>query len=225
MLRLHRFAACLVACSMLVSSCGRPAPPPAPVVDPTPASGYGGYGYGYGEPVGQFKDDAKTNAEVDPDTLALAFVDSSGQPVSIKDYRGSKNVVLIFTRGYPGFVCPNCSTLTSRLIANYDEFTKRDAEVLVVYPGDKTHLEDFVKASKPTQASEKAVPFPILLDEGFQAVDKLKIHADLAKPSTFILDKQGAVRFAYVGASSADRPSIKAMLDQLDAIQGPAKAE
>jgi peroxiredoxin len=212
----RRFVACLV---MLIASCGRSTPPPAPVTYGTP--GYGGYGYG--EPVGQFKDDAQSNAQLDPESLALDFVDSTGKPVNINDYRGSKNVVLIFTRGYPGFVCPNCSTLTSRLIANHDEFTKRDAEVLVVYPGDKAHLDDFVKASKPAQSADKPVPFAILLDEGFQAVDKLKIRADLAKPSTFILDKEGQVRFAYVGASSADRPSIKAMLDQLDAIQGTGK--
>jgi peroxiredoxin len=218
MLRPRCFAACLATLTVIVSSCGRSTPPPAPA---PPSS----YGYGYGEPVGQFKDDATSNSELDSETFALAFIDSQGQPVNINDYRGSKNVVLIFTRGYPGFVCPNCSTLTSRLIANYDEFTKRDSEVLVVYPGDKTHLEDFVTASKPAQASDKAVPFPILLDEGFTAVDKLKIRADLAKPSTFILDKEGQVRFAYVGASSADRPSIKALLDQLDAIQGAGKAE
>ena len=30
--------------------------------------------------------------------------------------------------------------------------------------------------------------------------------------------REGEVRFAYVGANSADRPSLKAILDQLDAI-------
>ena len=50
------------------------------------------------------------------------------------------------------------------------------------------------------------------------AVDALGIRADLSKPATYILDKQGEVRFAYVGRDLADRPSVKALLDQLDQI-------
>ncbi len=201
------------------SSCGRS----------DSASGYpkrspsGGYGSGYGAPVGRFVDDAKTNTQLDTDALALSFVSTGGTTVNLRDFRGSKNVVLVFTRGFPGFVCPNCSTQTSRLIANYDEFVQRDTEVVFVFPGDKSHLDEFLKSSKPAESYHKPVPFPIMLDQGFQAVDKLKIREDLAKPSTFILDKEGQVRFAYVGANSGDRPSIKALLSQLDAIQESAK--
>jgi peroxiredoxin len=56
------------------------------------------------------------------------------------------------------------------------------------------------------------------LDEDYQAVERLGIRADQAKPSTYILDKQGKVRFAYVGKDTTDRPSVKAMLDQLDKL-------
>ena len=62
------------------------------------------------------------------------------------------------------------------------------------------------------------LPFPLLLDENYQNIEKLGIRGDQAKPSTYIIDKQGKVRFAYVGATTADRPSIKALLDQLDAL-------
>ena len=62
------------------------------------------------------------------------------------------------------------------------------------------------------------IPFPVLLDENFTAVDKLGIRGDLAKPSSYIIDKQGQVRFAYVGATNADRPSVQSLLKQLDAI-------
>ena len=152
------------------------------------------------------------------EALDLAFVDGNGKTIDLREYRGKKNVVLVVTRGYPGYICPNCSAQTSRLISNYPEFVKRDAEVLVVFPGPTDHLQQFRERTQ-SEAGKKSVPFPILLDKDFHAVDQLKIRGDLAKPATYIVDKQGDVRFAYVGSNTSDRPSLKAMLDQLDAIQ------
>jgi peroxiredoxin len=176
------------------------------------------YSYSYGAAYPKFRDDAKTNTQVAPGTLDLTFVDSTGKSIDLRKYHSKKNVVLVVMRGFPGYVCPNCSAQTSRLINNYREFSKRDAEVLVVFPGPTDHLKDFVDKSQE-EAGKKTTPFPIVLDKDFQAVDRLGIRGDLAKPATYIIDKQGNVRFAYVGANTADRPSLKAMLDQLDAIQ------
>jgi hypothetical protein len=50
-------------------------------------------------------------------------------------------------------------------------------------------------------------------------VNKLGIQGDLARPSTYILDKQGAVVYGYVGETQVDRPSVKALLAQLDKLQ------
>ena len=168
-------------------------------------------------PLSLFKDDAKTNAQIAARELELTFVDSKGQPVDLRAYRGKKNVVLVVMRGYPGYVCPNCTAQTSRLLGNYKEFVKRDTEVVVVFPGPTDHLQEFVTRSQ-TEANIKAAPFPIVLDNDFKAVDRLGIRGDLAKPATFIVDKEGQVRFAYVGENSIDRPSLKAILNQLDAI-------
>ena len=62
-----------------------------------------------------------------------------------------------------------------------------------------------------------------MLDVELRAVDQLGIRADLSKPATYIVDKQGQVRFAYVGATIADRPSVQSMLEQLAAINADAK--
>jgi peroxiredoxin len=187
-------------------ACSRNEPAPArPVYAPL-----------YGRP-GEFKDSVKTNAQVASGDLDLVLKDTKGGSIDFKQYRGKKNLVVVVMRGYPGFICPNCSAQTSRLISNYPEFTKRDAEVVVLFPGPTEHLNDYIATSR-RQASDQEMPFPIVLDENFAVVDRLGIRGDLAKPSTYIVDKQGQVRFAYVGANSADRPSLKAMLDQLDAI-------
>src|SRR5262245_39374 len=172
--------------------------------------------YGSGTLI-QVSDDAQTNAQVDPSNLDLTFIDKNGNSVDLKAYRGKKNVVLVVTRGFSGALCPFCTTQTSRLISQYDEFAKRDAEVLVVFPGPKDQLGQFLKNAEKG-GNSRPTPFPVLLDENFAAVNKLGIRGQLAKPSTYILDKQGQVRFAYVGATISDRPSVKALLKQLDDI-------
>jgi peroxiredoxin len=171
--------------------------------------------YSYG--VAAFKDDAVSNAALGKGSLDLAFVDSRGKPVDLQAFRGKKNVVLVVTRGYPGYICPLCSGQTSRMIKQYGEFRKREAEVLVVFPGPSQHVGKFIETAQG-DADNAKVPFPIVLDEDFKTVDRFGIRGDLAKPSTYILDKKGQVRFAYVGNAASDRPSVKSMLSQLDAI-------
>lgn len=168
----------------------------------------------------EFADDVQSNAKPAAGYDNLEFVDSSGKRLKLADFRGKQNVVLVFMRGFSGAMCPYCQTQTSRLIANYPEFQKRGAEVLVVYPGQTKQLDEFLSASREKSNSKlDQVPFPILLDETLAAVDFFGIRDELAFPSTYILDKQGQVNFAYVGSGMADRPSIKAMLEQLDALR------
>jgi peroxiredoxin len=119
-------------------------------------------------------------------------------------------------------LCPFCKTQTSRLVANYDKFKELNTEILVVYPGARDHLDEFVEAAKQSEKSAvDSVPFPLVLDEDLSAVSYFNIASNLAHPSTFIIDKSGNVRLAYVGADmSADRPSIQAMLGVLSDANG-----
>jgi peroxiredoxin len=177
----------------------------------------GGYSYDYLVPL---KDDVEANRTVTDDLLDLSFLDGQGQPVKLADYRGRKNLVLVVMRGFTGQVCLGCLAQTSRLIKNYPEVTKRDAEVVVAYPGQREHLGTYLDRSlKESEAS--SCPFPVLLDEDAKMVDRLGIRGNLASPSTYILDREGKVRFAYVGSTTTDRPSVKAMLAHLDRLAEP----
>lgn len=167
-----------------------------------------------------FLDDVETNAQLPTDINELTFINTQGEQVKLTDYHGKKNVVLVITRGFSGQLCPFCRTQSSRLVANYEEFSQRDAEILLVYPGGSEHLGEFIDAAKVSEKKEvDQIPFPILLDSDLTAVNFLQIAAELAYPSTYILDKEGNVRFAYVGEEINDRPSVKAMLAQIDMIQ------
>ena len=177
-------------------------------------------GYGPTPTTFKFNDDVQSNAEAPENIDQLTFVNRSGENVKLADYIGQKNVLLVFMRGFSGALCPFCQTQTSRLISNYSEFEQRNTEILLVYPGAADTVEPFLATVASSEAKEVAkVPFPILLDEELKAVDFFEIRASLAMPSTYILDQQGQVRFAYVGTSVSDRPSIAALLQQLDLLQ------
>jgi peroxiredoxin len=198
----------IVGCAffLLVCSCSREeSPKPVAYYPPRVNSDF------------EFKDATSSNAKPASGDMDLSFLNLEGQKVDLQSFKGKKNVVLVITRGYPGTLCPFCLAQATRLIKNYPEFERRQAEVVVVFPGPKEHVYEFSRSSQ-ADASASKFPFPLVLDEDLKVVDRLGIRGNLAKPSTFILDKEGRVRFAYVGTSTADRPSVKSMLAQLDAI-------
>ncbi len=196
----------------------------APV--PTPAGFYDPYG-GQDYRTIQFKDDVKTNASTDESIAELTFTDINGKQYSLEGFRDQRHVVLVVTRGFAGTVCLYCATQTARLLKNYQKFAERDAEVVVVFPvetpDDSKRQKDFVvNVKNKLDTPVEKIPFPIVLDVELKAVDQLGIRKDLSKPATYIIDKQGRVRFAYVGESLADRPSVKALLQQLDGLNTEA---
>jgi peroxiredoxin len=175
----------------------------------------------------QFLDNVESQTLPRENLTDLVLFNVDGSRVQLKDYINRKNVVLVITRGFSSSICLYCSTQTSRLIANYSEFTKRDTEVVVVFPvredADRGRLDEFISATKENMdRSPDVLPFPVLLDVELKVVDTLGIRHELSRPATFILDKEGEVRFSYVGKSLSDRPSVKALLKQLDSLaQGP----
>ena len=169
----------------------------------------------------KFKDSVESNVKAPESINELVFTNKDGSKIKMSDYVGNKNVILVFTEGFNGMLCPFCQTQTSRLVSNYKEFEERDCEVIVVYPGAGDHLEEFVDAALNTEKTQvDKVPFPIVLDKDFEATNYFDIHSKLAHPSTYLIDKKGNVQFAYVGNDmTADRPSIKAMLQRLDQLK------
>ena len=228
-LREFTFTAMIFSLLALVPGCTTSAP--QPVTEEEEDSEYANdnpyAAYGASPSSAQFADDAQTNAEPPVEIRSLEFQRVNGDPISLEALQQSRNLVIVMTRGYYGQICPYCSTQTSRLVSNYDEIAARNAEVVVLFPvetdGDVGRLDDLVSSAKTELDSQDVeIPFPMLLDVELVGVDALGIRKDLASPATYILDKNGKVRFAYVGANMADRPSIKAILTQLDALQTPA---
>lgn len=188
----------------------------AGVVGCSPATvptGDGSVGYD----VTAFKDDAPANATVEE--FPQAFVDADGRAVDLAAFRGRK-VLLFVLRGVPqttgGAFCPSCLAQVSGVLAHRTEFDGRGVEVMVLFPGPAGRVGEFVEAARRQTPGEPAKAFRLLTDPDLKACSRLGIRADLAKPSAYVLDTAGRVTYAYVGETSTDRPSIKAVLAQLD---------
>lgn len=153
----------------------------------------------------------------------LRFSDKDGNEVQLADIMTRDYLVLVITRGWYGGVCFYCASQTSRWARRFDELDPYDAQLVVIFPTETEEeapkLEELTKRIKGGEIPNDDVPYPILLDINLTSVDQLGIRSELAKPSTYIIDREGRVRFAYVGESIADRPTVDSVLNQLDSLQ------
>lgn len=150
------------------------------------------------------------------------FVDPQGKERLLSSWRG-KPLVLVFTRGFAGYVCPWCTSYTAQIAQRYADIKAQGAEVLLVYPAQSDDDETkgrFVKAVEDELAAEGAgaIPFPVFLDPGLAAVKRFNLTGELSKPSTFVLDKNGVVTYGYVGSSPDERPSVERIVKELVAL-------
>lgn len=174
-------------------------------------------------PIGTAAEDERKPTATEPAPAATAprpqpsdwtFRAQDGAEFPISQYLGTKHVVVVVTRGYPGFICPFCNAQSSRLLTRYADFAQREAEVVLVFPGGSGKVGELQKRL-PT---EQPVPFPIVLDPELRMIDALGLRGSEAKPTTYIIDKQGALQYAYVGQTPADRPPVETLLETLDRL-------
>ena len=158
------------------------------------------------------------------DFSTLVFTDPEGKEVKLADIMTEEYLVLVITRGWYGGVCFYCASQTSRWARRFDELELYYAQLAVIFPTESADeavkIEELEKRIKKGQIPNEDIPYPILLDINLSSVDQLGIRSDLAKPSTYIIDREGRVRFAYVGESIADRPTVDSILKQLSQLGG-----
>jgi peroxiredoxin len=146
------------------------------------------------------------------------FIGPSGEIVDLDDFKGSKRMVIVFMRGFSGQICIGCSSQTLALMGAKEKFDDRNAQVIVVFPGSSASVPAFLDSIKALPGGQDSLPFPVLLDVNLNAVKTLDIKGSLAKPTSIIVDEGGVVRYIYAGKSFDDRPSVKTLLAELDAL-------
>ena len=96
----------------------------------------------------------------------------------------------------------------------YEEFTKRGAEVIAIAPDTLENARSYFE--------REAIPFPCLPDPDravFRQYDVKSAMISLGqRPGLFIIDKEGMVRYAYLGFQQWEIPTVDATLAELDAL-------
>ena len=135
----------------------------------------------------------------------------NGKAVSLRDFRGSRNVVLYF---YPKDFTMGCTAETRAFGSNYEEVKGLEAEVIGI-------------SSDPVEshgrfASECGVNFPLLSDGDGKVRESYGVKSSFGLVPgrvTFVIDKAGIVRYVFSSQLNARRHITNA----LEALGGIAK--
>jgi peroxiredoxin Q/BCP len=119
----------------------------------------------------------------------FSLLDERGLPVTLKDFRGKKVVVLYF---YPKDFTSGCTTEACSFRDNYKPYQDKDAVVIGI---SLDSVESHAKFSEKYH-----LPFPILSDsrkEVAKTYGVLGIGGFLTKRVTFIINKDGKITHIF----------------------------
>jgi len=141
-----------------------------------------------------------------------------GEPVKLSELAKEGPVVVVVLRGWPGYQCPICSRQMAAFVAQAEEFTKRKARVVFVYPGPEADLEK--RAEEFLRGEKLAEPFIMAIDPGYKFTNIYGLRWDepreTAFPSTFVLDADRKVKFRKISHTHGDRAELSDVLKALD---------
>jgi len=142
----------------------------------------------------------------------FALPDFRGDRVKLSDYRGRRNVVLVLNRG---LICPYCRRNLGRLAARYDDFKKRDTEIVAIGVDSAPAFERFWLNGE--------IPFVGVPDPERRALRRYGQQVKLLRlgrlPAVLIIDRAGIVRWVHYGGSMMDIPDSDALLSRIDAME------
>jgi peroxiredoxin Q/BCP len=142
-----------------------------------------------------------------------------GETVELASMRSKGPVVLIMLRGFPGYQCPYCTAQVGEFMNRIKDFQAAGVNIVAVYPGPAQglteHAKDFIRG--------KIVPdnFYLVLDPDYSFTNTYGLRWDApsetAYPATFLVARDGVVRYAKISKTHGDRASVDDLLAALRA--------
>jgi peroxiredoxin len=148
------------------------------------------------------------------------LMDVDGNSVRLSDQLKKGPVVVVVLRGWPGYQCPFCTAQFGDLLGHAGDFKAAQASVLLVYPGPSDGLrEHAAKFRKDRQLPDH---FRLLVDPdyAFAAAHGLRWDAprETVYPATFVLDREGIIRFAHVSHEHGGRVMAQEIIEVLSSL-------
>lgn len=146
-----------------------------------------------------------TLGETTPD-LALPDI-TNGQLVRLSNYKGKQPVILAFTRIFTEKqYCPLCFPHIKALNENYEQFTNRGVEVLMITSTDERQSQ--------TVITDLGLKMPLLSDPSCRVFRSYDVGQALGAPlpAQFVLDQQGKLRYKHLFSFLSNNASIETLL-------------
>jgi peroxiredoxin len=139
--------------------------------------------------------------------------------VTLSVFRSAKNVVLVFYRGH---WCPYCARQLTELKSLLSDKQKLSTEIVAVSVDPKEMLDAMVEK---ISSEDGIVPdYLFVSDEGHRVIDRYGIlnpdsDRGIPHPTTFVIDRQGIVRWKFIEVDFRIRPSNEMILEALSEIE------
>lgn len=135
---------------------------------------------------------------------------TNGRKVKLSDYRGKQPVILAFTRIFTEkLYCPLCFPHIKAMNENYEQFTSRGVEVLMITSTDEQQSQVVVK--------DLGLKMPLLSDPTCRAFRAYDVGQALGAPlpAQFVLDQAGKLRYKHLFSFLDHNASVEKLLEAL----------
>ena len=139
----------------------------------------------------------------------FTLVSTGGQKISLSDYRGRFNLVLVFSGGGAG--SPDTKVLVE-IAADYARFQEEETQVLAIM--------QCTRAKAATIKQQGNLPFPLLVDDDGRIHRPAGAADKEGHPATaiYITDRFGEVFAVYRAAEGQAIPSVREIVEWLSFI-------
>lgn len=145
-----------------------------------------------------------------------------GSTFTLSSLRGSKNVVLVF---YRGWWCPYCMTQLTEMRGLLDSELETDTELVVVsIDGDEENGRTFARIARD---DGREPDYMFLSDPQSEVIGRYGVlnpdggrRGAIPHPAVFVIDKQGVVRWRDVQTDYTIRPTNEAIRTAVRALRG-----
>lgn len=133
---------------------------------------------------------------------------TNGKLVRLSNYKGKQPVILAFTRIFTEKqYCPLCFPHIKALNENYEQFTSRGVEVLMITSTDEPQSQKVVK--------DLGIKMPLLSNPSCGIFRAYNVGQALGAPlpAQFVLDQQGKLRYKHLFSFFSNNASVEKLLE------------